>query len=100
MDRPGRVTVKTEYAAGESKVRVIVEDNGPGIPAEQIQWLFKPFVSTKKSRGTGLGLPVSEKIVHEHGGRIDVCSSPEQGSRFTLEIPAVAAEESPKTSGK
>jgi len=85
----GQVRVRTEYAAEAGVVRVVVEDNGPGIPPEAMESLFSPFVSTKKSRGTGLGLPVSRKILHEHGGRILVESSPEQGSCFTLEWPAV-----------
>jgi len=58
---PGRVTVRTEYDAQNAKVRIIVEDDGPGIPADQMDFLFSPFISSKKSRGTGLGLPVSQK---------------------------------------
>ena len=72
----------------EALVRITVDDNGPGIPADQMEHLFSPFVSSKKSRGTGLGLPVSQKILSEHGGRILVHSEPGQGSRFTLELPA------------
>ena len=45
--------------------KIIVLDNGPGIPADQVEDVFKPFVSTKGSRGTGLGLPVSRKIAEE-----------------------------------
>jgi signal transduction histidine kinase len=67
--------------------KVIVVDNGPGIAAEAIEDLFKPFVSTKGSRGTGLGLPVSRKILREHGGDIVVQSVLEKGSKFTLRIP-------------
>ena len=66
-----------------------MEDNGPGIPADQMEFLFSPFVSSKKSRGTGLGLPVSQKIVREHGGKIHVHSEPGHGARFILEIPAM-----------
>ena len=51
-------------------MQIVVEDNGAGIPPEQLDKLFSPFVSTKKGRGTGLGLPVSQKILKEHGGRI------------------------------
>lgn len=92
----GMVRVATEYAPSECKVRVIVEDNGPGIPPEHMDTLFSPFVSTKKSRGTGLGLPVSQKILHEHGGKISVQSAVGEGARFVLELPAVLGEtESP-----
>ena len=66
----GWVEVRTHYLADQSLVRIEVEDNGPGIPADQMDHLFSPFVSSKKSRGTGLGLPVSQKILTEHGGRI------------------------------
>ncbi len=84
----GQVAVRSEYAPGEARVRVVVEDNGPGIPPDQLENLFRPFVSTKGGRGTGLGLPVSQKIVGEHGGRVLVESEPGKGSRFTLELPA------------
>ncbi len=80
---------RTEYCRRpRAQVRVIVEDNGVGIPPEDLDQIFTLFVSRKKSRGTGLGLPVSQKILNEHGGRILVESQPGQGSRFTLELPA------------
>jgi len=94
VDHPGRVEVSTEYSASEGKVRVIVRDNGPGIPAEQMDKIFSPFVSSKRGRGTGLGLPVSQKILSEHGGRIEVTSTPETGSLFVLELPAVQPQPS------
>jgi signal transduction histidine kinase len=85
---PGRVAVGTQYSVPEGMVRITVQDNGPGIPADQMEHLFSPFVSSKKSHGTGLGLPVSQKILGEHGGRIMVESEPGQGCRFILELPA------------
>ena len=91
-DEAGQVDVTTRYAPDEAKVFVVVADNGPGIPPEQIESLFSPFVSLKSGRGTGLGLPVSQKILTEHGGRILVESTPGEGSRFTLELPAVAPD--------
>jgi signal transduction histidine kinase len=91
------VAVRTEYAGDQGVVRVVIEDNGPGIPPEQMETLFSPFISTKKSRGTGLGLPVSQKIVHEHGGRILVQSVPGRGARFTLELPATQPSVSSQT---
>ena len=86
---PGRVVVSTEFDEPNAKARIIVEDDGPGIPVDQMDFLFSPFISSKKSRGTGLGLPVSQKILREHGGQIMVHSEPGQGARFVLEIPAV-----------
>jgi two-component system, NtrC family, sensor kinase len=84
----GLVSVRTEFDSEAAVARITVEDNGPGIPADQMELLFSPFVSSKKSRGTGLGLPVSQKIVREHGGQILVHSEPGKGARFVLEIPA------------
>jgi signal transduction histidine kinase len=94
---PGHVEVSSEYSLEERRVRVAVDDNGPGIPAEQMETLFSPFVSHKKGRGTGLGLAVSQKILSEHGGRILVDSSPGRGSRFTLDLPAVEPGSGPHT---
>jgi signal transduction histidine kinase len=85
----GKVLVRSHYLSDEGEVRIEVLDNGPGIPADQMDHLFAAFVSTKKSRGTGLGLPVSQKILKEHGGRILVHSEPGQGACFALELPAV-----------
>ncbi len=83
----GKVEVQTEYDG--TYARIYVRDNGPGIPPEEMKNLFRPFVSTKGTRGTGLGLPVSQKILVEHGGRIHVQTHPGQGSCFTMELPAV-----------
>lgn len=71
--------------------KVIVIDNGPGIPPERLDDIFKPFVSTKGGKGTGLGLPVSRKIVREHGGDILVQSVPDVGSKFTVRLPVHSA---------
>jgi signal transduction histidine kinase len=87
----GRVTISTEYHADEGLVRIYVEDNGVGIPHEDLDKIFTLFVSNKGSRGTGLGLPVSQKILKEHGGDIHVASTVGQGSRFTLELPATTS---------
>lgn len=93
---PRTVVVTTRYEADQGKVFIVVEDNGPGIPQELIEKVFSPFVSLKKgSKGTGLGLPVSRKIVHEHGGRIHVESRPDFGTRFTVELPAVQPSAEP-----
>ena len=88
----GLVEVATEYSVEEARLRVIVDDNGSGIPPEHLETLFNPFVSHKKGRGTGLGLAVSKKILSEHGGRILVDSVSGSGSRFILELAAVEPE--------
>ncbi|HLA85305.1 MAG TPA: ATP-binding protein [Thermoguttaceae bacterium] len=93
---PPTVDVAAEWDEAAETLRVTVRDNGPGIPPDTMKNLFSPFVSSKGSRGTGLGLPVSQKILTEHGGQIRVESSP-RGSMFTLEWPAVAPEVGPAT---
>jgi signal transduction histidine kinase len=89
-----RVTVSTEIDEPEEVARIRVEDNGRGIPADELDKIFTVFVSGKGSRGTGLGLPVSQKILQEHGGRIRVESQEEKGSTFTLELPLVVPDDS------
>jgi signal transduction histidine kinase len=85
----GRVTVSTAFLPDEGLARILVEDNGEGIPAEDLKKVFSVFESRKGSRGTGLGLPVSQKILREHGGDIRVESTPDVGSRFYLEFPGL-----------
>jgi len=93
----GRVEVTTQHSQEENMARVAVVDNGSGIEADDIDKIFAVFVSHKGGRGTGLGLPVSQKILEEHNGRIRVESTVGEGSRFTLEFPAIAPQ--PTTSG-
>ncbi len=88
----GAVHVSTEYAPADGLLRITVGDNGSGIPPDEQEKIFNIFVSTKGGRGTGLGLPVSQKIVKEHGGQIRLESEPGRGSRFVFEIPAVLVE--------
>jgi signal transduction histidine kinase len=68
-------------------VRILVADNGVGIPQAKQADIFKPFVSTKGAKGTGLGLAVSRKILREHGGDILLQSQPGKGSKFILRLP-------------
>ncbi len=63
-----------------------VQDNGPGIPAAQMEKLFQPFFSTKED-GTGLGLSIAHRIIVDHGGRLEVESTEGQGASFTITIP-------------
>ena len=85
--REGLVIVQTGYDPATRTVFVSITDNGPGIPPDQLASIFNLFESTKGSRGTGIGLPVSQKIIREHGGEIVVESQPGVGSTFTLEWP-------------
>jgi len=67
-------------------VAVAISDTGPGMSPDIQARLFEPFFTTRPERA-GLGLAVSLGIVQEHGGRIDVESSPGQGSTFTVWLP-------------
>jgi two-component system sensor histidine kinase FlrB len=80
---------------GEDEVRVEVEDQGPGISKEVEAHLFDPFYSTK-SGGTGLGLPLSQRIAQEHGGTLRCERRGERGAIFVLTLKAApsAAPES------
>ena len=66
--------------------RVIVADDGPGIPVGERDKLFLPYYSTKK-RGSGLGLAIVRRIVAEHGGSIEVTDNNPRGTRFVIELP-------------
>jgi signal transduction histidine kinase len=81
------VGVQTLLEPGGLWARIVVLDHGPGIPPEKANDIFRPFVSTKGSRGTGLGLPVSRKIFREHGGDVVVESKVGKGSKFILRLP-------------
>jgi signal transduction histidine kinase len=72
----------------QDSTRIEIEDNGVGIPQSQLQTIFSLFESTKGNRGTGLGLPVSQKIIREHGGDISVSSVVDQGTTFTIQLPS------------
>jgi len=83
----GAVVVQTGYDRTADMLLVAVSDNGPGIPEDQRATMFNVFESSKGSRGTGIGLPVSRKILREHGGRVRVEGGPGQGTRFVLSWP-------------
>lgn len=86
MER-GAVVLQTGYDRTADMLLVAVSDNGPGIPEDQRASIFNVFESSKGARGTGIGLPVSRKILREHGGRIRVEGGPGQGTRFVLSWP-------------
>jgi signal transduction histidine kinase len=67
-------------------------DNGPGIPQEMKEKIFDIFFSTRGG-GTGLGLPIAQKIVEMHGGRIHLWSEPGEGTHFTIYLPRIHKKE-------
>ncbi|HEU4692414.1 MAG TPA: ATP-binding protein [Vicinamibacterales bacterium] len=86
MDRRGVIDIETRHDAKNNLVRVVVADNGPGIPVAEREKLFLPYYSTKQ-RGSGLGLAIVRRIVAEHGGSIDVTDNQPRGTRFAIELP-------------
>jgi two-component system NtrC family sensor kinase len=80
----GKITIA---ALTEADAAILtVTDDGPGIPPEVLSQIFDPFVTTKP-HGTGLGLAIAQAIVDAHGGRISIASSPETGTRVSLQLP-------------
>jgi signal transduction histidine kinase len=92
QSQPGRVSLAVEYLPAQAQLRILVEDNGPGIAEADLPRVFAVFESSKGARGTGLGLPVSQKILREHGGDITLQSQLGAGCRFSLELPAAVCE--------
>jgi len=87
IDGSGQITVSTN-AANDQAVEITVEDNGCGIPKENLEKVFTPFFSTKTSKqGNGLGLAFCRGIMEKLGGSISVTSDLGQGSVFTLQLP-------------
>jgi len=86
IDRRGVIDVEAHHVRAESLVRIVVADDGPGIPPTERDKLFLPYYSTKR-RGSGLGLAIVRRIVAEHGGSIDVTDNVPRGTRFTVELP-------------
>ena len=86
MDTDGTLTIQTEYVPETEIVHVRVQDEGPGISPEDIPMLFDPFYTTKQ-KGTGLGLYISQKILAEHRGSIEVEANLEVGTAFVMSLP-------------
>jgi len=83
----GRVTIATKTNKSGDFFTLSITDNGCGISKEDRENLFKAFFSTKGSKGTGLGLAVTEKIISEHRGTIQVESEPGSGTAFHIHLP-------------
>jgi two-component system sensor histidine kinase PilS (NtrC family) len=78
--------VKVEARRTGAGATVTVSDDGPGIPEVVLGRIFDPFVTTKE-KGTGLGLATCHSIIAEHGGRIDVDTSPGKGTKMVVSLP-------------
>lgn len=83
----GTVQISVRLNPEKTSALISVRDNGVGIPESELDNIFKLFESSKGNRGTGLGLPATQKIVREHGGEITVTSIIGKGSEFTIVLP-------------
>jgi signal transduction histidine kinase len=96
IEENGTVHLRVRKCGG--RVRIVVADNGHGIPKENAARIFQPFFTTKEGRGTGLGLCVSKRIIDHHEGTIRVRSSVRpgrNGTAFQISLPAVARTSGP-----
>ena len=91
----GSVTVETRLLDDPERFTLRVCDTGRGIESAALEKIFNPFYSTKGSKGTGLGLAVTQKIVEEHHGVLRVDSTPGKGTTFTMELPVRQRTENP-----
>ncbi len=84
----GAIVVSTRLGDAADRVELVVEDNGPGVPADVRDRVFTPYFTTKQGKGgTGLGLAIVHRIVGDHGGRITVGESARGGARVAVELP-------------
>lgn len=79
--------LKVRFSVDDTWVTTEIIDNGVGIPAAYLRHIFEPFFTHGKDHGTGLGLAICERIVREHGGRIEAESEPDQGALFRVRLP-------------
>jgi signal transduction histidine kinase len=86
LDRYSEAFLPGDSGKEEDFIRVNIRDDGPGIPREIQDKIFIPFFTTKKM-GTGIGLSMAQKIVHAHGGILDLKSAPGKGTEFIIKIP-------------
>jgi signal transduction histidine kinase len=85
---PGRGRVTVSLAPEGQRVRLTVEDDGPGMDAEVASRAFEPFFTTRPGRGIGLGLPIVLGIVERHGGTISLETGPGKGTRVSVWLPS------------
>ena len=71
---------------GQPGLRIIVQDNGPGLSPEQRQRIFEPFYTTKR-QGTGLGMAIAKRIIEAHGGEIAVGDGTGKGAQIIITLP-------------
>ena len=84
LNNDGKLEIKTATSA--ENVIITVKDTGEGIPEKYIDKIFTPFFSTKEE-GLGLGLPIVQRIIESHGGKIECTSTIGEGTVFAISLP-------------
>jgi two-component system NtrC family sensor kinase len=88
MPQGGNLWITSTSSAGANQLRIVVRDDGAGIPPDILPRIFEPFLTTKETgRGVGLGLAISHSILERHNGSIDVQSELGKGTTFTVALP-------------
>jgi signal transduction histidine kinase len=91
IEGEGEIFIQTVGSA--IGIKIIIKDNGQGMPPEVKEHIFEPFFTTKEvGKGTGLGLSISYGIIEQHHGNIDVISNPGKGTEFIISLPITQAE--------
>jgi len=86
----GVITIRSRMQSDKNRVVVEVEDNGCGIPQDDLKKIFEPFYTTKSGgMGTGLGLAVSYGIIRNHQGSVKISSEPGVGTVITISLPVI-----------
>lgn len=99
MPDGGTLTVRMDHPTRSRFVRIQVEDQGMGMEPEQLERVWDVFYSTKAG-GTGLGLPVVQRIVDEHRGYVEVDSAPGKGTRFSILLPLITSTRTNRKNGQ
>ena len=93
IEEKGTIRIKSYH--DDDNVYISIRDSGKGISEEHLAKIFDPFFTTKPvGQGSGMGLSISFKIIEQHNGRIDVASTPGEGTEFTIQLPIGQSEQS------
>ncbi len=84
IDRTGKVHLTVSLT--DEKVSIRITDNGSGMPPENLKRIYEPFYTTKEN-GTGLGLLISQKIIQDHGGALNITSESDKGTSAEVVLP-------------
>jgi len=86
LSGPGQIITRTRLEEAQNRVKIDIEDDGPGIPEATLEKIFTPFFTTK-SKGTGLGLSICRRLIDQHKGTIIAENKPDKGTRFVITLP-------------